>query len=161
MSLYPTTLVVSFTLIPFHTTYTPNINHGNYIRCPTGGFHRCKLAATSPLDQELTRQINYPEELNRIEDFLTRFVADSSARRRQLPDDDDQEAEEEDQEDADMLADAVDDLDVNGEERSKAKYMRVLRKVANRQSAAVVIDLNDVKEVRYCLTRIIMRVADK
>jgi len=48
-----------------------------------------------------------------------------------------------------MLADAVDDLDVNGEERSKAKYMRVLRKVANRQSAAVVIDLNDVKEVRY------------
>jgi DNA replication licensing factor MCM7 len=106
------------------------------------------------------RQINYPEELNRIEDFLTRFVADSSARRRQLPDDDDQEAEEEDQEDADMLADAVDDLDVNGEERSKAKYMRVLRKVANRQSAAVVIDLNDVKEVRYCLTWIMMRGAD-
>jgi hypothetical protein len=92
-------------------------------------------------------QINYPEELARIEDFLTRFVADSSARRRQLPDDDDQEAEEEDEENADDLADAVDDLDVNGEERSKAKYMKVLRKVANRQSAAVIIDLNDVKEV--------------
>jgi DNA replication licensing factor MCM7 len=45
------------------------------------------------------------------------------------------------------LADAVDDLDVNGERRSKAKYMKVLRKVANRQSAAVIIDLNDVKEV--------------
>ena len=60
-----------------------------------------------------------------------------------------------------MLADAVDDLDVNGEERSKAKYMRVLRKVANRQSAAVVIDLNDVKEVRYCLTSIMRRRADK
>jgi DNA replication licensing factor MCM7 len=44
------------------------------------------------------------------------------------------------------LADAVDDLDV-GEGRSKAKYMKILRKVANRQSAAVVIDLNDVKEV--------------
>jgi len=101
--------------------------------------------------RELIIQINYPEELNRIEDFLTRFVADSSARRRQLPDDDDQEAEDEDQEDADMLADAVDDLDVNGEERSKAKYMRVLRKVANRQSAAVVIDLNDVKEVSHHL----------
>jgi DNA replication licensing factor MCM7 len=38
---------------------------------------------------------------------------------------------------------------VNGEERSKAKYMRVLRKVANRQSAAVIIDLNDVKEVSH------------
>ena len=110
--------------------------------------------------RELIIQINYPEELNRIEDFLTRFVADSSARRRQLPDDDDQEAEEEDQEDADMLADAVDDLDVNGEERSKAKYMRVLRKVANRQSAAVIIDLNDVKEVRYGRTRITRRMAD-
>ena len=78
---------------------------------------------------------------------MTRFVADSSSRRRQIPDDDDQEAEEDDEEDADALADAVDDLDVNGEERSKAKYMRVLRKVANRQSAAVVVDLNDVQEV--------------
>ena len=106
------------------------------------------------------RQINYPEELARIEDFLTRFVADSSSRRRQLPDDDDQEAEEEDQEDADMLADAVDDLDVNGEERSKAKYMRVLRKVANRQSAAVIIDLNDVKEVRYSLAKMMSRMID-
>ena len=49
------------------------------------------------------------------------------------------------------MADAVDDLDVNGEQRSKAKYMKVLRKVANRQSAAVVIDLNDVKEVSLCI----------
>lgn len=78
---------------------------------------------------------------------MTHFVAVSSSSRRHLPDDDDQEAEDEDEENADDLADAVDDLDVNGEERSKAKYMRVLRKVANRQSAAVVIDLNDVKEV--------------
>lgn len=96
-------------------------------------------------------QINYPEELARIEDFLTRYVADRSARNRQLPSDDDQEAEEEDAEDEDDLADAVDDLDVNGEQRSKAKYMKVLRKVANRQSAAVVIDLNDVKEVSPCI----------
>ena len=59
-----------------------------------------------------------------------------------------------------MLADAVDDLDVNGEERSKAKYMRVLRKVANRQSAAVIIDLNDVKEVRYSPARITRRIAN-
>ena len=49
------------------------------------------------------------------------------------------------------MADAVDDLDVNGEQRSKAKYMKVLRKVANRQSAAVVVDLNDVKEVSLCI----------
>jgi hypothetical protein len=105
----------------------------------------------SPLNKLGTKdtdmQINYPEELARIEDFLTRYVADRSPRTRQLPSDDDQEAEEEDAEEEDDLADAVDDLDVNGERRSKAKYMKMLRKVANRQSAAVVIDLNDVKEV--------------
>jgi hypothetical protein len=99
-------------------------------------------------------QINYPEELARIEDFLTRYVADRSTRTRQLPSDDDQEAEEEDaEEQEDDLADAVDDLDVNGERRSKAKYMKVLRKVANRQSAAVIVDLNDVKEVRLSYSR--------
>lgn len=41
-----------------------------------------------------------------------------------------------------------DDDDAPGaERRSKAKYMKVLRNVANRRSAAITIDLNDVKEV--------------
>lgn len=97
--------------------------------------------------------MDYPEELTKIEDFLTRFVPDTSRRNRQLPDDDDEEAEEED------LANDLDELDVDedddapgGERRSKAKYMKVLRRIANRRSAAVTIDLNDVKEVS--LTRV-------
>lgn len=87
-------------------------------------------------------QVDYPEELTKIEDFLTRFVATPS---RGLPADDDEEAEEEED-----LADEVDDMDMDGDDgvgRSKAKYMKVLRKVANRRVASVTIDLNDVKEV--------------
>lgn len=88
--------------------------------------------------------------MTKIEDFLTRFVPDNSRRNRQLPDDDDDEAEEED------LADEMNGLDVDEDEdddapgaerRSKAKYMKVLRRVANRRSAAITIDLNDIKEV--------------
>lgn len=45
---------------------------------------------------------------------------------RQLPADDDEEAE--DEEDEEDLADGMDDMDVdeNGQERNKAKYMRLL-----------------------------------
>jgi DNA replication licensing factor MCM7 len=35
----------------------------------------------------------------------------------------------------------------NGERRSKAKYMKLLRKVANRQTAEVIVDLADLKKV--------------
>lgn len=71
-----------------------------------------------------------------------------------LPADDDDEAEDEDEDAADDLADDVNDLDVdddndNDAPRSKAKYMKVLRRVANRRSAQVVIDLNDVKDVSH------------
>lgn len=31
--------------------------------------------------------------------------------------------------------------------RSKAKYMRIMRKVANRQTSEVVIDLKDIQQV--------------
>lgn len=94
--------------------------------------------------------------MTKIEDFLTRFVADTSRRNRRLPADNDDEAEEDEDED---LADGVDDLDVDvdGDDehaagRSKAKYMKVLRRVANRRSAAVTIDLNDLKEVSQSRT---------
>jgi DNA replication licensing factor MCM7 len=85
---------------------------------------------------------------------LTRFVSDRSSRRRD-PNDDEEGAESAEEDDEDDLTDGLDDLDVGeGSGRSKAKYMKVLRKVANRQSAAVTIDLNDVKEVsQYCCQR--------
>jgi DNA replication licensing factor MCM7 len=94
-------------------------------------------------------QVDYPEELTKIEDFLTRFVATPTRRNGHgnLPANDDDEAEEEED-----LADEVDgmDMDDNDDEnpgKSKAKYMKVLRRVANRRSASVTIDLNDIKEV--------------
>jgi DNA replication licensing factor MCM7 len=85
---------------------------------------------------------------------LTRFVSDRSSRRRD-PNDDEEGEESAEEDDEDDLTDGLDDLDVGeGSGRSKAKYMKVLRKVANRQSAAVTIDLNDVKEVsQYCCQR--------
>ncbi|KAK4687318.1 DNA replication licensing factor MCM7, partial [Tremellales sp. Uapishka_1] len=86
-------------------------------------------------------QINYEDELEKISDFLSSYVPAPRAHRR-LPDDDDEEAESEEEEE---LADDLDDLAV-GEERSKAKYMKVLRKVANRQTTEVVIDLGDLKK---------------
>lgn len=118
------------------------------------GQHPGELADPYPWAQA-ERQIDYAEELVKIEDFLTRFVSDRSSRRRD-PNDDEEEGEESaDEDDEDEVADGLDDLDVGeGSGRSKAKYMKVLRKVANRQSAAVTIDLNDVKEVsRYCCQR--------
>lgn len=83
---------------------------------------------------------------------MTRFVAAPTRRNQRLSADDDDEAEE----DGADLADEMDGLDVDEDEddiapgaerRSKAKYMKVLRKVANRRSAEVIIDLNDIKEV--------------
>jgi hypothetical protein len=111
------------------------------------GQHPGKLVETHT-EAQAERQIDYAEELVKIEDFLTRFVSDRSSRRRD-PNDDEEEGEESaEEDDEDDLADGLDDLDVGeGSGRSKAKYMKVLRKVANRQSAAVTIDLNDVKEV--------------
>ena len=45
-------------------------------------------------------------------------------------------------------------MDVEGhgeaQRRSKAKYMKVIRKVANRQKSEVVVDLADLRKVR-CL----------
>lgn len=67
--------------------------------------------------------------------------------RHAIPDDDDAEAEDDS---ADEIED-LDDLDLDNDEnqgRSKAKYMRIMRKVANRQTTEVVIDLNDLQSVR-------------
>lgn len=78
-------------------------------------------------------------------------MSDRSSRNRQNQDEEDEGEESQEEDDEDDLADGLDDLDVGeGSGRSKAKYMKVLRKVANRQSAAVTIDLNDVKEVSTC-----------
>jgi DNA replication licensing factor MCM7 len=62
--------------------------------------------------------------------------------------DDDDEAED-DEDDAESLADGMSEVDMDGarEGRSKAKYMKVLRKVANRQTTEVVVDLGDLKKV--------------
>jgi DNA replication licensing factor MCM7 len=92
--------------------------------------------------------INYEDELAKIESFLTTYVPERRRNARRgaaLPADDDEEAEDEDD-----MADEMDGMDVDegeGEGRSKAKYMRVLRKVANRQTAEVVIDLGDLRKV--------------
>ncbi|WWD21313.1 hypothetical protein CI109_105797 [Kwoniella shandongensis] len=93
-------------------------------------------------------QINYDEELEKIQEFLTTYVPPPRSARRTLPSDDDEEAEDEDEDEGD-LADDLSDLDVDEGERrhrEKAKYMRVLRKVANRQTAEVVVDLADLKK---------------
>jgi len=72
---------------------------------------------------------------------LTRYVP-QLRQRRGLPADDDEDEE---------LADDLDDLGVDGEDeapgRSKAKYMKVLRNVANRQTTEVVVDLADLRKV--------------
>ena len=62
---------------------------------------------------------------DKINNFLSSYVP-APRHERQLPADDDEEAE--DEEEADDLADGMDDMDVdeNGQERSKAKYMRLL-----------------------------------
>lgn len=88
-------------------------------------------------------QIDYEEETEKITEFLSRYVPPPRTARRDLPEDDDEEAEEED------LADDVADLDVDDENnpRSKAKYMRVLRRVANRQTSEVIVDLADLRKV--------------
>lgn len=92
-------------------------------------------------------QIDYADELEKITDFLSRYVPPPRAQRA-LPADDDEAAEEDD------LADDINDLGVDDgdatEERSKAKYMKVLRRVANRQTAEVIIDLADLRKVSPC-----------
>ncbi len=51
------------------------------------------------------------------------------------------------------MADGLDGMAVDGDRevpgRSKAKYMKVLRKVANRQTSEVVVDLADLRKVRF------------
>lgn len=89
-------------------------------------------------------QIDYDDELTKIEEFLTRFEPQRRANGQQtIPDNDDDEADS----DAEELADDLSDMGVNGEgdRRTKAKYMRMLRKVANRQTSEVVVDLADVR----------------
>ena len=92
-------------------------------------------------------QLDYADELEKITQFLSTYVPPPRDPRTTLPADDDEEAEDE-------LADDMDDLDFDGDsdgneqgQRSKAKYMRVLRKVANRQTAEVVVDLADLRKV--------------
>ncbi|ORY33036.1 MCM2/3/5 family-domain-containing protein [Naematelia encephala] len=90
-------------------------------------------------------QINYEDELSKITDFLSTY-ASQPRRRTALPVDDDEEAEEDEEEED--LADEVDDMDLqdgNRAGRSKAKYMKILRKVANRRTAEVVVDLADLR----------------
>lgn len=82
-----------------------------------------------------------------INDFLSTYKTEErtrNARHRQQAADDDDEAESEDD-----LADDVNDMNMGGpgEQRSKIKYMKLLRKVANRQTTEVVIDLSDLKRV--------------
>ncbi|WVQ81309.1 hypothetical protein IAT38_003432 [Cryptococcus sp. DSM 104549] len=93
--------------------------------------------------------VNYEEELTKIEDFLTHFVPPPRSRPRgkaQFPADDDDEAEDT-SEDEESLADDMGGLGVGeeGNRREKVKYMRVLKQVANRKTAEVVIDLKDLK----------------
>jgi DNA replication licensing factor MCM7 len=81
--------------------------------------------------------INYEDELVKISDFISKYIPAPRARRR-IPADDDEEAEEDD------LAEEMEDMDVDG---TRSKYMKVLRKVANRQTSEVVIDLADLRKV--------------
>ncbi|WWC72895.1 uncharacterized protein I206_106859 [Kwoniella pini CBS 10737] len=96
--------------------------------------------------------INYEEETERIREFLTSYVSPPRSSRRIIPSDDDELAEDEDlneeeddQEDENDLADNMSDLNVRDRSRSKAKYIKKLRKVANRQTEEIVIDLQDIK----------------
>jgi DNA replication licensing factor MCM7 len=82
----------------------------------------------------LTIQINYEEELVKINDFLSKFIPQPRARK--IPSDDDDDVE-------DDLAERADELNLDRE----PKYMRVLRRVANRQTTEIIIDLNDLKQV--------------
>lgn len=84
-----------------------------------------------------------------INDFLSSYIPQPrdrrNARHRQQLADDDAAAESDED-----IADAVDEMDMRdgtGDRRIKAKYLRVLRKVANRQTTEVVIDLSDLKKV--------------
>lgn len=91
----------------------------------------------------------------KISDFLTRFVA-VPRRGRPIPANDDDAAEESSDEEIDDFADL--DLEDEAEGRSKAKYMKIMRKVANRQTTEVVVDLNDLQqfdEDRSLLTNIL------
>lgn len=91
-------------------------------------------------------QIDYEEETEKITEFLSTFVPPPRTARRDLVEDDDEEAEEDDL--ADDVADLdVDDDDEDGPPRSKAKYMKVLRRVANRQTTEVIVDLADLRKV--------------
>ena len=78
---------------------------------------------------------------------MTRYVPQPRPRRA-LPANDDEEADDEEED----LADDLDELDVDGDgegpDRSKAKYMKVLRKVANRQTSEIIVDLADLRKVR-------------
>ncbi|KAL7421120.1 DNA replication licensing factor MCM7 [Cryptotrichosporon argae] len=89
-------------------------------------------------------EIDYADELGRIKDFLEKYVAPPRGARdaRGLPADDDEDAEDELPDDLSSLGLDEDE----GDRRSKAKYMRVLRKVANRQTAEVVVDLADLQK---------------
>jgi DNA replication licensing factor MCM7 len=104
------------------------------------------MAATAGVLPVANFQIDYPAELDKITEFLSSYVPPPRAPRRGLPSDDDEDAEEEDNEDD--LEDGLDNLSVDGRvERSKAKYMKVLRKVANRQTSEVIVDLGDLIKV--------------
>ena len=90
--------------------------------------------------------IDYADELEKISTFLSTYVPPPRPTRRGgIPADDDEEAEDEEE-----LLDDLDGIDIDDDEhaqRSKAKYMKKLRKVANRQTSEVVVDLADLRKV--------------
>ncbi|GMK55623.1 hypothetical protein CspeluHIS016_0206790 [Cutaneotrichosporon spelunceum] len=85
-------------------------------------------------------EINYDEEIKKISDFLTKFVSElRSANSGVIPSNDDDAAEPESDDDLGMM----DELHMD--EYQSPKYMRTMRKVANRQTTEVVIDLQDLR----------------
>ncbi|CAK9781347.1 MCM-domain-containing protein [Cutaneotrichosporon oleaginosum] len=87
-----------------------------------------------------TIEVDYDEEIRKISEFLTKFVSERrQANGGAIPENDDAAAEDE-------TEDELDDLDeLHMEEARSPKYMRIMRKVANRQTAEVVIDLKDLQ----------------
>jgi hypothetical protein len=93
---------------------------------------------------------NFPESIN---EFLSTYIAQDRSRTRnarQRHQAGNATANDESEEE-DALVDDMDDMEMEGDEgrpsRTKTKYMKLLRKVANRQTTEVVIDLSDLKKV--------------
>ncbi|KAG7563153.1 hypothetical protein FFLO_01461 [Filobasidium floriforme] len=91
--------------------------------------------------------VNYTEELAAITTFLSKYVK-PQAQAGAIPRDDDDEAEDDVESEDEDLLDDMEDMNVEGQDggrRTKAKYMKMFTKVANRQLNDVVIDLGDLQ----------------